>query len=127
MTRRPKVMSLDDLTASVAAEPPAPAPVEQPPEPVPTDARAAHARVDDDPSILHHTPRKRTLRKPQEPAEETVRTTHYFRRSVHDVLREIAFKERKKVSSLMNEGLDRMLRARGYPPLAEIWQEDAKS
>jgi hypothetical protein len=36
------------------------------------------------------------------------------------VLREIAFAERKTVSDLIFEGLDRVLAYRGFPPTAEL-------
>ncbi len=51
---------------------------------------------------------------------ETFRTSLYFHRSVHDVLREIAFTERRTISDLIWEGLDLMLTKRGYPTTAEL-------
>ena len=50
----------------------------------------------------------------------TFRTSVYFHRAVHDKLRLIAFEERKSVTDLINEGLDAVLRARGYPPTGEL-------
>ena len=50
----------------------------------------------------------------------TFRTSVYFSRAVHDKLRLIAFEERKTVTDLINEGLDEVLRARGYPTTAEL-------
>ena len=50
----------------------------------------------------------------------TFRTSVYFSRAVHDKLRLIAFEERKSVTDLINEGLDEVLRSRGYPTTAEL-------
>ena len=50
----------------------------------------------------------------------TFRTSVYFHRAVHDKLRLIAFEERKSVTDLINEGLDAVLRARGYPTTGEL-------
>ena len=50
----------------------------------------------------------------------TFRTSVYFHRAVHDKLRLIAFEERKTVTDLINEGLDEVLRARGYPTTGEL-------
>jgi hypothetical protein len=51
---------------------------------------------------------------------ETFRTSIYFARPVHDVLREIAFAERKAIADLVREGLDHVLAARGFPSTAEL-------
>ena len=48
------------------------------------------------------------------------RTSLYLSRAVHDVLREIAFHERKKVHDLFMEGLDHVLAKRRHPSTEEI-------
>lgn len=54
------------------------------------------------------------------PGTEMFRTSLYISRAVHDVLREIAFHERKKVQELVMEGLDHVLQKRRHPSSAEI-------
>ena len=51
---------------------------------------------------------------------EMFRTSLYLSRAVHDVLREIAFHERKKVHDLFMEGLDHVLAKRRHPSTEEI-------
>jgi hypothetical protein len=51
---------------------------------------------------------------------EMFRTSLYLSRAVHDVLREIAFHERKKVHDLFMEGLDHVLAKRRHPSSEEI-------
>ena len=48
------------------------------------------------------------------------RTSIYFHRSVHDVLRDIAHDERKSITDLINEGLDHVLAKRNYPGTADL-------
>ena len=48
------------------------------------------------------------------------RTSIYFHRSVHDVLRDIAHDERKSITELINEGLDHVLAKRNYPGTADL-------
>jgi hypothetical protein len=63
------------------------------------------------------------VRKTTEPVKgeaEMFRTSLYLSRAVHDVLREIAFHERKKVHDLFMEGLDHVLKKRRYPSTEEI-------
>ena len=95
MTKRPSVMSLDDLMRPepAAVEAPAAQPAPEPEAPVSSGRKA--------------TP-------------DGFRTSLYFHRSVHDALRQLAFDERATVSDLINEGLDMVLRARGYPSAAEL-------
>ena len=47
-------------------------------------------------------------------------TSLYLTRAVHDVLREIAFTERKKVHELFVEGIDHVLKSRRHPTTREI-------
>lgn len=58
--------------------------------------------------------------KPAKSESEMFRTSLYLSRAVHDVLREIAFHERKKVHELFVEGLDAVLEKRRHPSSAEI-------
>lgn len=53
-------------------------------------------------------------------AGKPFRTSLYFHRSVHDVLRDIAHAERKNVSDLINEGLDHVLTSRNYPTTEDL-------
>ncbi|WP_237482527.1 ribbon-helix-helix domain-containing protein, partial [Lichenibacterium dinghuense] len=55
-----------------------------------------------------------------------LRTSMYFDREVHDALREIAFRERLNVSDLVNEGLDAVFKARGYPSVSKLKDRGAK-
>ena len=131
--KRPAVMNLDDLmSGNQAAEPPA---VEQPAEPaliasVSVEAQtskfkgvevSADVEPDEDEDAPVIAPARKPLRKA---TPETFRTSMYFARSVHDVLREIAYVERKTISDLINEGLDKVLKARGRPNLKELRNKD---
>jgi hypothetical protein len=53
----------------------------------------------------------------------------YLPEPVYEALRETAFKERCKMHDLVLQGIDHMLRKRGYPPMegAEGWQTPAVS
>ena len=48
------------------------------------------------------------------------RTSVYFHRAVHDVLRDIAHNERRSIADLINEGLDHVLARRNYPGTADL-------
>ncbi|QRG10285.1 hypothetical protein EZH22_31380 (plasmid) [Xanthobacter dioxanivorans] len=48
------------------------------------------------------------------------RTSLYLSHAVHDVLREIAHVERKKVHDLLREGIDHVLTSRLHPSIDEI-------
>jgi antitoxin-like ribbon-helix-helix protein len=48
------------------------------------------------------------------------RTSIYFHRTVHDILRAIARDERKSITELINEGLDHVLAKRNYPGTADL-------
>ncbi len=99
MTKRPSVMSMDELM--------------KPGEPEPEPAA--------EPEATPQAPPRQLNRKP---TPETFRTSVYFHRPVHDVLREIAYVERKTISDLINEGLDKVLRSRGKPSLKELRKKD---
>ena len=104
MTKRPSVMSLDDLMRPEVAPEPLIA------EPVPM------AEVEPEAVEAEGEPPEPTRKA----TPGTFRTSLYFHRNVHDALREIAFRERSTVSDLINEGLETVLKARGYPTAAEI-------
>jgi hypothetical protein len=53
------------------------------------------------------------------------RTSVYFARGVHDVLRDIAHNERRSITDLINEGLDHVLAKRNYPGTAELRRRKA--
>ena len=57
---------------------------------------------------------------PTKAGNEMFRTSLYLTRAVHDVLREIAFTERKKVHELFVEGIDHVLKSRRHPTTREI-------
>lgn len=61
--------------------------------------------------------------KTEKSLSATFRTSVYFARPVHDKLRLIAFEERKTITDLINEGLDAVLQARGYPTTEELRKE----
>ncbi len=90
MTKRPTVFPELNI---VGAEPPKPAA----PTPPPAPARPAKGY-----------------------AERGFRTSVWFPHELHDVLRKIAFEERKTVTDLIMEGLDGVLKNRGYPSTAEL-------
>lgn len=52
--------------------------------------------------------------------ERGFRTSIWFPHELHDVLREIAFAERKTVTDLLMEGLDAALTKRGYQTTAKL-------
>lgn len=120
MTKRPSVLSLDDLMgpkveAEAIAEP-APPPVEPQPEPV----KAEPVELPAPPAEAPPTEPVAAGEPPLEKGQRAFRTSLYFHRSVHDVLRDIAHAERKNVSDLINEGLDHVLKVRKYPSTAEL-------
>lgn len=51
---------------------------------------------------------------------ETVHSSLYLHPAVYDALREIAYNERLKIHDLVVEGIDAMLRKRGYPSVAAL-------
>jgi hypothetical protein len=89
-TKRPPVLALESFLVN-ASPPPAPVPE---PNPAP------------EPQLLQLAP--------------TFRTSVYFHRGVHDILRDIAHDERKSITDLINEGLDHVLAKRNYPGTADL-------
>ncbi len=115
MTKRPSVMgamSIDDLMGSVPAPEPEPMPVES--------ARAPVAEPEPEAPITAEAEPEAPTKSGRKPVPDVFRTSLYFHRTVHDALREIAFGERATVSDLINEGLDMVLKARGYPSAADL-------
>lgn len=111
MTKRPSVMSLDDFMRPEAAPiAPEPAPVAEP------EGNAPPLAEREVPEVEAEAPPTPARKAPP----DVFRTSLYFHRHVHDTLREIAFRERLNVSDLINEGLELVLKGRGYPTLAEI-------
>ena len=129
--KRPAVMNLDDLmSGNPAAEIPVAEQMAEP-EPVAQSSVEAQTRtpkpieIADVETEKEDTPTTAPARKPLRKATpETFRTSMYFARSVHDVLREIAYVERKTISDLINEGLDKVLKTRGRPSLKELRKKD---
>ncbi len=111
MTKRPSVMSLDDL---MRPEPEAVEVPVAPPAPEPEPVVVVEAPIAAEPQP------EAPLSNGRKPTPEVFRTSLYFHRSVHDALRQLAFDERATVSDLINEGLDMVLKARGYPSAAEL-------
>lgn len=52
------------------------------------------------------------------------RTSLYISHAVHDVLREIAHVERKKVHDLLREGIDHVLTSRMHPSIDELTRKE---
>ena len=92
MVKRPSVVDLDSFMVAKPAETPRAAPA------------ASDAPAD----------------QGGDKGAKAFRTSVYFHRSVHDVLRDIAHAERKNVSDLINEGLDHVLTSRNYPTTEEL-------
>ncbi len=57
---------------------------------------------------------------PVEKKMDGLRTSILVPRELHDVLRRIAFEERKTVTDIVMEGLDMALTRRGYPPTEKL-------
>ncbi len=116
MTKRPSVMSLDDLMGAKAEtlppSTPGPGAVPQP-EPVPP------VPVD---LVLDEAPQP----PGRKPVPDVFRTSLYFHRTVHDALREIAYEERLTISDLINEGIDHVLKGRAYPSAADLKTKGAR-
>ena len=90
-------MSVDDLKVSV----PAPDPVAEP------------------------EPRK--VGRPAKTTTKAKPTPFYLHPAVKEVLRDIAYHERRKEHDLFVEGLESVLKARSYPTVAEIIAKAEKS
>jgi hypothetical protein len=51
---------------------------------------------------------------------DTVHTSLYLPRAVHDALRQAAFDERVKIHDVVMEGIEAALRQRGYPSIERL-------
>jgi hypothetical protein len=56
----------------------------------------------------------------RQPRPDIVHSSLYLPESVYEALREIAFKERRKIHDVVLEGIGLALRKRGYPPAEEL-------
>lgn len=106
MSRRPSIFDASDF-ATVPQKAPAaqrakPAPAPAPMLPAAEDARVVEAAT------------------PAKGEGDMFRTSLYLSHAVHDVLREIAHVERKKVHDLLREGIDHVLTSRLHPSIDEI-------
>lgn len=54
------------------------------------------------------------------PANDVVKSTLYLPTPAHDVLRDIAHTERLKLHDLFMEGINHVLKTRGYATVAEL-------
>ena len=53
----------------------------------------------------------------RQPRSDIVHTSLYLPGPVYEALREVAFKERRKIHDIVLEGIELALRRRGYPPI----------
>jgi hypothetical protein len=123
-------MSLDDLMGTGTDVSSRPAPQTEPaPEPKPVDPPPAEPVAEPEPvaaavaePVEDEAPRKAGRR----PVPDVFRTSLYFHRTVHDALREVAYDERLTISDLINEGIDLVLKGRGYPTAADLKAKGAR-
>jgi hypothetical protein len=69
------------------------------------------------------SPRSRTAQSraaPRRQRPDVVHTSLYLPAPAYHVLREIAFKEDRKVHDIVVEGIDAALAKRGYPPVGKL-------
>lgn len=112
-------MSLDDLMGPQAEAPRPPAPDPSPraePPPAESVAEPEPVAVLAPEPVETEAPRKGG----RKPVPDVFRTSLYFHRTVHDALREIAYDERLTISDLINEGIDLVLKGRGYTSAADL-------
>ncbi|MFM8471472.1 MAG: hypothetical protein ACKODH_16175 [Limisphaerales bacterium] len=117
-------MELDDLTVGIAQ--PAPAKKERPvrrEKPAPVAPAAA-------PPVTEPKPRAHYTGQTSSYDPDVLRSSIYWHRAVHDVLREIAYSDRKSISGLIMEGLDKVLVEYGRPDtktlIAEFREKKAR-
>lgn len=112
MTKRPGVMSMDELMGMASAPEPIPAPEPAPVAPIV------------EPEVPEPPPAETAPQAPPKGSAKALppvfRTSLYFHRAVHDALRDIAHEERLNVSDLINEGIEAVLKARDLPPIADL-------
>jgi hypothetical protein len=81
-------------------------------------AREARRRID-----LVKRPRTRlpaeapVQARGRRPRPDVVHSSLYLPEAVHDALREAAFKERRKIHDIVLEGIELVLKKRGYPSM----------
>jgi hypothetical protein len=56
----------------------------------------------------------------REPRPGIVHSSLYLPVAVHEALREVAFRERRKIHDVVLEGLEIALRKRGYPAIGDL-------
>ena len=66
------------------------------------------------------TPSSASREPAAEPRPDVVHSSLYLPEPVYEALREIAFKERRKIHDLVMEGIGLALRKRGYPPIDDL-------
>jgi hypothetical protein len=54
------------------------------------------------------------------PRPDVVHSSLYLPETVHEALREAAFKERSKIHDIVLEGVELALRKRGYPSVSDL-------
>jgi hypothetical protein len=69
-------------------------------------------------------PRAKAAKSLRRMRPDIVTSTMYLPRGVHQALREIAFKEDRKIHDLVVEGLDIVLKGRGYPGFDKLRGKD---
>jgi hypothetical protein len=57
------------------------------------------------------------------PRPDIVHTSVYLPEAAYEALRRVAFDERCKIHDLLMEGVELVLKKRGYPPIAEMKAE----
>jgi len=62
-------------------------------------------------------PRQAVGRRPR---PDVVHSSLYLPEGVYEALREIAFKERRKIHDVVLQGIELALRKRGYPPIEQL-------
>jgi hypothetical protein len=56
----------------------------------------------------------------RQPRPDIVHSSLYLPEGVYEALREIAFKERRKIHDVVLQGIDLALRKRGYPSVDDL-------
>lgn len=127
MSKPPKNMLgnlIADVGASVAAD--VAKPVAEPVAPTPTVVEAPAAPV----VVAAPAPREVVNIKPRKQATKPVgrgtirdrakQLSIYLEEPVYELIREIGHVERKKIHQLLLEGVDLMLKKKGYPSTSEL-------
>lgn len=83
------------------------------------DLKAKVTAVETTP-VAEPEPEPRKVGRPAKTSVKAKPTPFYIHPAVKEVLRDIAYHERCKEHALFVEGLERVLKARSYPTIAEI-------